>query len=338
METDIDLTNCMTRRDFISNTTLAGTALALPFSSGAMNLLSETIKIGIIGLDTSHAPAFAKYFNVTDTSGRFRVVAAYPHGSADIESSVSRIPKYTEEVKTYGVEIVDSVKTLLQRVDAVLLETNDGRLHKEQAFQVLDAKKTMFIDKPVAASFADVKAIYTKAQETKVLIFSASSLRYMKTCQQARYENVIGKVLGADTFSPATLEPHHPDLFWYGIHGVEILFTVMGPGCESVTRFNKDNTDVVVGLWGDGRIGTFRGTREGKHDYGGTAYGSNGNLVLGPFNGYDDLSSKIAEFFLSKKIPVDATETLEIYAFMEAADESKRKGGAAVKLKDIMSR
>src|SRR5688572_15195116 len=170
METDIDLTNCMTRRDFISNTTLAGTALALPFSSGAMNLLSETIKIGIIGLDTSHAPAFAKYFNVTDTSGRFRVVAAYPHGSADIESSVSRIPKYTEEVKTYGVEIVDSVKTLLQRVDAVLLETNDGRLHKEQAFQVLDAKKTMFIDKPVAASFADVKAIYTKAQETKVLI------------------------------------------------------------------------------------------------------------------------------------------------------------------------
>ncbi len=328
----------MTRRDFISSTALAGATLGFPLSSMAGTLFSAPIKIGIIGLDTSHSPAFAKYFNVSDTSGSFRVVAAYPHGSADIESSVSRIPKYTEEVKTYGVEIVDSVKKLIQQVDVVLLETNDGRLHKEQAFQVIDAKKPMFVDKPVAASFSDVMAIYNKAQEMKVPIFSASSLRYMKTCQQVRHENAIGKVFGADAFSPATLEPHHPDLFWYGIHGVEILFTVMGPGCESVTRFNKNNMDVVVGQWADGRIGTFRGTRDGKHDYGGTAYGSNGNLVLGPFDGYDDLSVKIAEFFTSKKSPVDAMETVEIYAFMEAADESKRKGGATVKIKDIMNR
>jgi predicted dehydrogenase len=328
----------MTRRDFISTAAIAGVSSTIPFSLKASDLFLEPIKIGIIGLDTSHSPAFAKYFNVTDTTKRFRVVAAYPHGSADIESSVSRIPKYTEEVKTYGVEIVDSIKKLLTLVDVVLLETNDGRLHKEQAFQVLEAKKMMFIDKPVAASFADVMAIYSRAKELKVAIFSASSLRYMKTCQQVRHENAIGKVLGADTFSPATLEPHHPDLFWYGIHGVEILFTVMGPGCESVTRFHKDNMEVVVGQWQDGRIGTFRGTREGKHDYGGTAYGANGNLVLGPFNGYDDLSVKIAEFFISKKTPVEDNETLEIYAFMEAADESKRKGGATVKLKDIMSK
>src|SRR5687768_17511289 len=326
----------MTRRDFISTAAIAGAAATIPFSSMADDFFLEPIKIEIIGLDTSHSPAFAKYFNVTDTTKRFSVVAAYPHGSADIESSVSRIPKYTEEVKTYGVEIVDSIKKLLQQVDVVLLETNDGRLHKEQAFQVIDAKKPMFIDKPVAASFSDVKAIYNRAQQMNVPIFSASSLRYMKTCQQVRYENAIGKVLGADTFSPATLEPHHPDLFWYGIHGVEILFTVMGPGCEAVTRFNKNNMDVVVGQWADGRIGTFRGTREGKHDYGGTAYGSDGNLVLGPFDGYDGLAVKIAEFFTTKKSPVDDRETLEIYAFMEAAHESKRKGGVSVKLNDVL--
>jgi len=158
----------------------------------------------------------------------------------------------------------------------------------------------------------------------------------MKTAQDVRYNNSIGKVLGADTFSPATLEPHHPDLFWYGIHGVEILFTVMGPGCESVTRINKDNTDVVVGVWADGRIGTFRGTREGKHDYGGTAFGANGNMMLGPFDGYDNLAIKIAEFFTTKKSPVDDQETLEIYAFMQAADESKKRNGASVMLKEIM--
>ena len=149
-------------------------------------------------------------------------------------------------------------------VDVVLLETNDGRPRKEQALQVINAKKPLFIDKPVAASMSDVMAIYKRAHELNVPVFSASSLRYMKTAQDVRHNNAIGKVLGADTFSPATLEPHHPDLFWYGIHGVEILFTVMGPGGESVTRIHKDNMDVVVGLWSDGRIGTFRGTREGK--------------------------------------------------------------------------
>ena len=281
-----------------------GPRLGLSFPSLATSLLSP-IKIGIIGLDTSHSPAFAKYFNVTDTSGNFRVVAAYPHGSKDIQSSVSRIPKYTEEVKGYGVTVVDSIKKLLETVDVVLLETNDGRLHKEQAFQVIEANKPMFIDKPIAASLADVIAIYKKAGERNVPIFSASSLRYMKTVQDVRHNNAIGKVLGADTFSPATLEPHHPDLFWYGIHGVEILFSVMGRGCESVTRFNKDNMEVVVGFWSDGRIGTFRGTREGKHDYGGTAFGSNGNMVLGPFDGYDGLAVKIAEFFTTKKTPVE---------------------------------
>ncbi len=155
----------MKRRDFISGTLAASTALAVPFSlQAAVNNVSP-LRIGIIGLDTSHSPAFAKYFNVTDTSGDFRVVAAYPHGSKDIESSVSRIPKYTDEVKAYGVEIKSSIKDLLDVVDVVLLETNDGRLHKEQAFQVIKARKPLFIDKPVAASMADVITIYDEAKK-----------------------------------------------------------------------------------------------------------------------------------------------------------------------------
>src|SRR5688500_6195265 len=157
----------MKRRDFITSAAFAGTTLGLSFPSvpsfGNIHLQSQT-RIGIIGLDTSHAPAFTKYFNATDTSGNFRVIAAYPHGSKDIQSSVSRIPKYTEEVKSYGVKITESVKALLDMVDVVLLETNDGRLHKEQAFQVIDARKPVFIDKPIAASLGDVSAIYNKAK------------------------------------------------------------------------------------------------------------------------------------------------------------------------------
>ena len=330
----------MNRRNFLTQSILSGTALGIATLPLAFAEQSTPIRIGIIGLDTSHSPAFAKIFNTENANEvfkGFRVVAAYPYGSKDIESSASRIPKYSEEVKGLGVQVVDSIQDLLKVVDVVLLETNDGRLHKEQAFQVLKAGKPMFIDKPTAASLADVIAIYDEARKQNVPIFSCSSLRYMKSAQQVRYENKIGKVLAADTFSPATLEPHHPDLFWYGIHGVETLFTVMGPGCESVTRYNTATMDVVVGQWSDGRIGTFRGTREGKHDYGGTAFGSTGNLVLGPFDGYEGLAIKIAEFFKSKKPPIDEVETLEIYAFMEAADESKRTG-SRVTLKDVIAK
>ena len=222
-------------------------------------------------------------------------------------------------------------------VDVVLLETNDGRLHKEQAFQVIDARKPLFIDKPIAASFSDVVLIFKQARKMNVPVFSASSLRYMKTCNQVKHENAIGKVLGAETFCMASLEPHHVDLFWYGIHGVEILLTVLGPGCESVTRFYREDMDIVVGQWADGRLGTFRGTRAGKYDYGGTVFGSNGNMTLGRLDAYDELCVKISDFFTTKKSPVDEAETVEIYAFMQAADESRKMGGATVKLKDVMN-
>lgn len=297
------------------------------------------IKIGIIGLDTSHAPAFTKLFNSENSKPElagFRVVAAYPYGSQDIESSYKRIPDYIRQVKELGVEVVSSIDSLLSKVDVVLLETNDGKPRLAQARKVIQAKKPFFIDKPVAASLMDVQLIYQEAAQNQIPIFSASSLRYLSNAQAIRYDHKIGKVLGCDAFSPAVLEPGHPDLFWYGIHGVEILFTVMGTGCESVSRFQSGDADVVVGRWNDGRIGTFRGMRAGKHEYGGMAFGSEGNLVLGNYEGYEPLAVKIAEFFKSGISPVSDRETLEIYAFMEAAEESKRKNGASVELKSIL--
>lgn len=330
-----------TRRKFIRQSAISSIALGLatvPFSVFS-NPLDEKIKIGIIGLDTSHAPAFAKLFNAQTPApslAGFNVVAAYPHGSTDIKSSVDRIPEYTKQVQQYGVEVVDSIKKLLGMVDVVLLETNDGRPHLKQAREVFKAGKAVFIDKPVAGSLKDAVAIFKEASDKNVPVFSCSSLRYMKNVVAVRSENKIGKVLGADTFSPATLEPHHPDLFWYGIHGVEVLFAVMGTGCETVTRFQTEDADVVVGKWKDGRLGTFRGTRKGKHEYGGTAYGEEGNINLGPFDGYEALAVKIGEFFKTKISPVNARETIEIYAFMEAADESKRKGGVAVRMEDVL--
>jgi hypothetical protein len=297
-------------------------------------------RVGIIGLDTSHAPAFAQMFNAADAGPElhgFRVVAAFPGGSPDIESSIKRVPQYTEQLRAMGVEIVDSIPTLLAKVDVVLLESVDGRPHLSQVLPVLKAGKPVFVDKPLGGSLSDCVAIFAAAEHYKVPVFSSSSLRYTEGAQAIR-NGKLGDVLGAETYSPATLEKSHLDLFWYGIHGVESLFTVMGTGCESVTRVHSPDCDVVVGTWGGSRLGTFRGTRAGAGGYGGTAFGSQGVEPIGPFQGYRPLVVKIAEFFETRQPPVSPAETLEIYAFMEAADESKRRGGASVSLKQVMDK
>lgn len=302
---------------------------------------AKEIKVGIIGLDTSHALAFAKELNDPNALpdlANCRVIAAYPKGSPDIESSVSRVPGYIESVKKHGVEIVDSIDDLVKRVDCVLLETNDGRPHLEQALVAFKAGKPTFIDKPVAGSLADAIAIYKAAKKYDAPVFSSSSLRYAKGAQEIR-GGAVGDVQGCDAYSPCSLEKTHPELFWYGIHGVETLFTVMGPGCETVSRLSTKDFDVAAGVWADGRIGTFRGIRgKGGSGYGGTAFGSKGIREIGKFDGYRPLAVEIVKFFRTGLPPVSPHETLQIYGFMEAADESKRQGGKPVAIETVMKK
>lgn len=297
------------------------------------------IKVGIIGLDTSHSIAFTKVLNAPDAQedvANCKVVCAYPKGSPDIESSTSRVPAYTEQMKDMGVEIVDSIDALLERCDCVLLESNDGRPHLEQYLPVLQAGKPCFIDKPLAGSLADCVKIYAMAEKAGVPVFSSSSLRFSSGVQAIR-QGAAGEVIGCDAYSPCHLESTHPDLFWYGIHGVELLFTAMGSGCQSVTRHHHDGVDHVVGTWTGDRIGTFRGLRSGKSGYGGVAYGSKAIQPLGGYEGYRPLVVEIVKFFRTGKSPIDPKETLELYAFMEAAEESKRRGGESVTIQEVLT-
>lgn len=298
----------------------------------------KPFRLGVIGLDTSHAVAFTKLFNdpaEKDHVPGFRVVAAFPHGSRDIPSSTSRIPEYTRAVGALGVEIVDSVAAVVERVDGVLLETNDGRPHLEQAAVVIAAGKPLFIDKPLAASLADCVAINDLAARKGVPVFTSSALRFAAGTQAVRGGS-IGEVTGCDTWSPCSLEPTHPDLFWYGIHGCEALYTVMGTGCRTVTRTRTDDFEQVTGVWEGGRIGTFRGLRRGKTGFGGTAFGTGGIAPVGAFDGYAPLVRAIGEFFRTGRPPVTPEETLELYAFMVAADESRKTGGP-VALSDVLA-
>lgn len=296
-------------------------------------------KIGIIGLDTSHVVAFTTVFNKGPKNpadaakfAGFRVTHAYAQGSKDIPESTTRVPEYSEKLKGMGVEIVGTIEQLCAQVDFVLLESNDGRVHLEQLLPVLKAGKTVFIDKPIAGSLADVIRIQEAAKRAGVTYFCSSSLRFAAGTQ-AVAQGSVGKVRTAHTTSPASLEPHHPDLYWYGVHGCESLYTVMGTGCVSVRRDKTPEGFIqVTGNWGEGRVGTYReADRKAKGGpYGGKAVGEKGEADIGKFDGYEVLLEAIVKMFRTGKAPVSPEETLELYAFMEAADESKRQGGVPV--------
>jgi hypothetical protein len=297
----------------------------------------KILRAGIIGLDTSHVAAFTKTLNAEkpkpDAAG-VRVVAAWPGGSADIPSSINRVPGFTSELKKLGVEIVDSIDDLVSKVDVVMIESLDGRVHLEQLRPVLKAKKPVYIDKPLAANLPDVLRIYDEAKAAGVPIFSSSSLRFGKATLAARAGD-LGKITHCVGSSPVNIEPHHPDLYWYGIHGCESLYTVLGKGCVAVQRgTTADGKIEVTGEWSEGQIGIFR---EGK-GYSGHAKGSKGESDIGAYEGYDPLVFEIVKFFKTGTPPVTAEETIEIYTFMEAADESKRQNGAKVLLADVLKK
>ena len=300
---------------------------------------NEVIRLGMIGLDTSHVIAFTRILNDPDHPQHVpgcKVVAGYKGGDPQVEASISRVDRYTEQlVNDWGIEIYDTIPELCAHVDGILLETVTGTTHLEEARQVIEAGLPMFIDKPLAASFEDCLEIARLAEAEGVPWFSASSLRFWEEVQKAASPEVVGDVLGCDAYSPCAYEEHHPDLFWYGIHGVEILFTVMGPGCKSVSRFATPDTDLVVGVWEDGRIGTFRGTRTGKHGYGCMTFGTKANYSASGHS-YQGLMQAVVDFFQTGELPVSNEETLEIFAFMEAAQRAKSTQGRPVPMPSIV--
>ena len=337
----------ITRREFTKRTAFGGLGIKISVNGiyGRDLHVEKGRRIGIIGLDGSHAVAFTKVINDPAASPEYagyRVVAAYPKGSHDIESSVIRVPGYIRDMKNLGIEIVDSIGELLTKVDVIFMVTNDGRRHLEQSLPVFKAGKRMYIDKPIAASLKDAMAIFSAARHYNVPVYSSSNARFSKIHQEVA-NGSIGRVLGADVYGPSPIEKTHPTLFWYGIHGVEALCTVMETGCKSVVRVFNQDTDITIGTWPDNRLGVNRAMRTGRRGSGGTAYGDKGIARLERIeeeseNIVNPAYKCMTDFFTTGIVPVTEEETLEVLAFMEAADESMMNDGKAVELETVMMR
>ncbi|RXZ79924.1 gfo/Idh/MocA family oxidoreductase [Paenibacillaceae bacterium] len=296
--------------------------------------MNKELRIGMIGLDTSHCGLFTSLLNDSAHEHHVpggRVTLAYPGGSADLQSSHSRVGSYTAEMKEkYGVDMADTLEEVADRTDAIFLTSVDGRVHLEQFAQIASYGKPVYINKPFALSVREAETIFELADRHKVALMSCSSLRYADEITQSLLPDERGEVIGADAFSPMPLEPTNPGWYWYGIHAVEMLFTAMPTGCRKIQAYKDARSECVIGVWDDGRIGTVRGNRVGNHDYGITVHREQGSIAVNPLQGkrpfHVHFVEELMKMFQTGICPLDPAITMEITRFMEAANESRISG------------
>lgn len=295
------------------------------------------IRLGILDFDTSHAVEFTKRLNHIDIAQEQWVEGAKVVVGCPGESKLSpeRIPEYTEKMKKYDVPLVEKPADMIGKVDAMLIEAVDGSVHWDRARPFLEAGLPCFVDKPFACSVEDARKMIDLAAKKKVALFSSSSLRYAAEVVNYVNDPKHGKVLGCFSSGPASLHERNPGLFHYGIHAVEVLYTLMGPGCERVTCTHQKDVDVATGTWKDGRVATVRGNRAGGSAYSFTAFAEKGSFTSNVGTGviYRELLKKVVEMFTTGKPPIDVAVTLEIVAFIEAANKSAANHGAVETLK-----
>lgn len=294
-----------------------------------------TMKLGMVGLDTSHCVAFAKLLN--DPGNQFhipgtKIVKAFPGGSKAFSSSVTRVGKFTGELRGMNVEMTGSIEEL-SGLDAYFLESVDGNQHLEQFKALAKFGKPVFIDKPLACSYGDATEIAKIAKALNVPVMTASAIRFAKGIDGLLEADE--KVESCEAFGPMALLEDYRDYFWYGIHSAEVLFSFMGRGCKSVQTFNTEKIDVIVGLWPDGRIGTLRGNRTGANNFGcvvTTGKTTKAGFVSGEIPYYALMLKKVIPFFQTGISPIELSESLEIIAFLEAASRSRANGGKIIKM------
>jgi len=318
---------------------------------------AQPVRVGILGIDNYQSLAFTQVWHKppedNPDAGGLKVVAAWRGGSPDIEETQVDIKRWEPRLVDLGVSIEDSIDGVLKKCDAVMIMTIDGRAHRELAEHALKAGKPTYIGRPMAASLEDVIAIFELAEKYDTPVFSCSQHRYSPGFIGMRNHPEVGEVIGCNVFGGCPTVEHHPDLFWHAVHSIETLYTIMRPGAVTVTRARTDDAELITGVWKDGRIGSYRGIRRGALKYSATVFGDKGVAPAGiygypapvkgvvpksRYKGYENVATEIAKFYKTGKLPIDPSETIEMFGFMEAAHESHRRGGVPVRIDEVVTK
>ena len=302
--------------------------------------MNSDIKIGIVGLDTSHVVGICGVFNDSSSENHIpgaRIVKAFPGGSRKFSMSIGRVEGFTAEVRDkFGVEIVNAISDM-DDMDAFLLHSVDGDQHLEQFAELARFGKPVFIDKPLACCYQDAREIVKLAASSATPLMASSCIRYGKGIAGLVPEGE--SLCTVEAFGPMALLDDYRDYFWYGIHSAETLYSIFGRGFVSVEARSFENCDLLIGRRAGGRLGTICGFRSGSYAFGVRAVTNKGVHV----GIYDNsvpalvlMARETLKFFQTGVPAVDPEENLEAIAFLEAASRSRAEGGREVKFSEFI--
>ena len=140
------------------------------------------------------------------------------------------------------------------------------------------------------------------------------------------------------SYGPAHRAEGNPGLLHYGIHAVEAMYTLMGPGCEALSAIHKPEADVVTARWKDGRLAHVRGLRAGARSYGLLIHCAAGmfHVPISSRYAYRNLCREMVRFFETKTSPVPIEVTEELICFCSTAIESERRQGEWLELSESL--
>lgn len=297
------------------------------------------LRLGIVGLDTSHCLAFTRILNDPDQPDDQRVDGArvtHAWGAEAKPGEEATIAERRAELtERWGVRMVGRPASLVGKVDSVLLLSVDGSTHVSQARPFLAREIPLFIDKPFTNSVAQARALVKLVRASSAPVMSCSALRWAEEVTATRSEfATIGEPIGGCFCGPGSHKPGIPGSFFYGIHAAEMMQAVMGPGVDCVRSRHTESEDVVTVAYRDGRSAVLRFVRGCPEGFWLSVSCPGGRRLVPVDKGtfYIRMLREIVGMFRTGTPAVPLDDTFEIVALLEACDKSGARKGAEVKL------
>jgi hypothetical protein len=279
-------------------------------------------KITLIGTDSTHCYAFAKLLNSSNSD--WEIKYAIRDYRSELPISVSRREKIEKEMSNnFDIQVFDFLtEEILTSTDAFIIASVDANLHVSQFKKIAQYKKPIFIDKPITYSSKDAKEIDKISKEQNAPYFSSSSLRFSESIVGSS-EFVFGKSNWNLTVEgPLTFERGIPGMFWYGIHIVEALLTIVP---EDFTidniQINKEKNIIEIYLISKEKRAVLIGDLTGTSSFRGHIYSNNKELLFDVENDnmplYQYLLTEIIAFFETQQSPVNFIETSRVLTLVE---------------------
>jgi predicted dehydrogenase len=304
-----------------------------PDSAGSR--AGEVFRIGAIGVDSSHLAEFTRRINQRNDAGltRCRVTAFWDAGNHRMPAE--QVAGWCKAAEDLGAARAASEEALLSRVDGVMVLAVDGASHARLAGAALARGLPSYIDKPLTCSLSEARWILEAARSGGARCYSASSLRFAAELAMCRGQE-LGELVAIDAYGPGELNDAMPGVFFYGVHTIEMVDAIWGPGVERVRAFRGEHRDLVDLWYRDGRHAHLRLERRGCYDFGGTVHGSKGlrSFRVDFSEVYNRLIEGMTGFFEGGPAPAALRDIVENVAVMEAANLSLGAGGGGVKVGD----